>query len=132
MVTHAFIHRSVLLWFFLGCYLVGVDLSAGRVSPKCTFFSGNFAVPHSFPISVKTKVQTRALAGERKRGVWETFHRLVRGESSERLLDSPALLSCPCTEVLTITASHQVQILRIQGPFSREWRGYTGDSESVR
>ena len=28
---------------------------------------------------VKTKVQTRALAGERKRGVWETFRRLVRG-----------------------------------------------------
>ena len=29
--------------------------------------------------SVKTKVQQRALAGERRRGVLETFHRLIRG-----------------------------------------------------
>lgn len=28
---------------------------------------------------MKTKVQQRALAGERYRGVWETLHRLVRG-----------------------------------------------------
>jgi solute carrier family 25 carnitine/acylcarnitine transporter 20/29 len=29
--------------------------------------------------SVKTKVQQRALAGDRYRGVWETLHRLIRG-----------------------------------------------------
>jgi len=32
--------------------------------------------------SVKTKVQQRALAGERYRGVWETFHRLIRGSTA--------------------------------------------------
>jgi len=33
-----------------------------------------------YPLDVvKTKVQQRALAGERKRGVWETLHRLIRG-----------------------------------------------------
>ncbi|KAI0929138.1 hypothetical protein AcW1_006159 [Taiwanofungus camphoratus] len=33
-----------------------------------------------YPLDVvKTKVQQRALAGERKRGVLETFHRLIRG-----------------------------------------------------
>lgn len=30
-------------------------------------------------ISVKTKIQQRALAGDRYRSVWETVHRLVRG-----------------------------------------------------
>ena len=38
---------------------------------------------HSHPrpcISVKTKVQQRALAGEMYRGPGETLHRLIRGE----------------------------------------------------
>lgn len=37
---------------------------------------------------MKTKVQQRALAGERRRGVLETFHRLIRGE--------PRDIDCVC------------------------------------
>ncbi|TDL24834.1 mitochondrial carrier [Rickenella mellea] len=48
------------------------------------FFCGSLSGVSSwaliYPLDVvKTKVQTRALAGERKRGVFETFHRLIRG-----------------------------------------------------
>ncbi|KAL5489820.1 hypothetical protein ACEPAI_4652 [Sanghuangporus weigelae] len=46
----------------------------------CGSFSGVTSWALIYPLDVvKTKVQTRALAGERKRSVWETFHRLVRG-----------------------------------------------------
>lgn len=34
-------------------------------------------------VSVKTKVQQRALAGEKYRTTWETCQRLIRGDLSE-------------------------------------------------
>ncbi len=36
-------------------------------------------------VSVKTKVQQRAMAGEMYRGPGETFYRLIRGESRVQL-----------------------------------------------
>jgi len=50
----------------------------------CGSFSGVTSWALIYPLDVvKTKVQTRTLAGEKKRGVWETFHRLVRGPDPE-------------------------------------------------
>ncbi|KAJ7172364.1 mitochondrial carrier domain-containing protein [Mycena filopes] len=46
----------------------------------CGSVSGVTSWALIYPLDVvKTKVQQRALAGERFRGVWETLHRLVRG-----------------------------------------------------
>ncbi|KAJ7063389.1 mitochondrial carrier [Mycena amicta] len=46
----------------------------------CGSLSGVTSWALIYPLDVvKTKVQQRALAGERYRGVWETLHRLVRG-----------------------------------------------------
>jgi len=46
----------------------------------CGSFSGVTSWALIYPLDVvKTKVQQRALAGERYRGVWETLYRLVRG-----------------------------------------------------
>ncbi|TFK76304.1 hypothetical protein BDN72DRAFT_873880 [Pluteus cervinus] len=46
----------------------------------CGSFSGVTSWALIYPLDVvKTKIQQRALAGERYRGVWETFHRLIRG-----------------------------------------------------
>lgn len=47
----------------------------------------SYNLAHDTVQSVKTKVQTRALAGEQKRGVWETFHRLIRGSSFSCQID---------------------------------------------
>ncbi|KAH8116864.1 mitochondrial carrier [Phellopilus nigrolimitatus] len=57
-----------------------LPMPASIVPFFCGSFSGVTSWALIYPLDVvKTKVQTRALAGERKRGVWETFHRLVRG-----------------------------------------------------
>jgi hypothetical protein len=46
----------------------------------CGSVSGVTSWALIYPLDVvKTKVQQRALAGERYRGVWETLHRLIRG-----------------------------------------------------
>jgi len=46
----------------------------------CGSLSGVTSWALIYPLDVvKTKVQQRALAGDRYRGVWETLHRLVRG-----------------------------------------------------
>jgi solute carrier family 25 carnitine/acylcarnitine transporter 20/29 len=57
-------------------HILGTDLSIGRVSVT-------FLIPYIYIFtnlsSVKTKVQQRALAGEKYRTTWETLHRLIRG-----------------------------------------------------
>jgi len=46
----------------------------------CGSFAGVTSWALIYPLDVvKTKIQQRALAGERYRGVWETFYRLIRG-----------------------------------------------------
>ncbi|KAI5121669.1 hypothetical protein M0805_002745 [Coniferiporia weirii] len=57
-----------------------LPLPASIVPFFCGSLSGVTSWAIIYPLDVvKTKVQTRALAGEKKRGIWETFHRLVRG-----------------------------------------------------
>ncbi|PAV24001.1 mitochondrial carrier [Pyrrhoderma noxium] len=57
-----------------------LPIPASIVPFFCGSFSGVTSWALIYPLDVvKTKVQTRALAGERKRGIWETFYRLIRG-----------------------------------------------------
>ncbi|KAJ6496973.1 mitochondrial carrier [Mycena vitilis] len=59
----------------------------------CGSLSGVTSWALIYPLDVvKTKVQQRALAGERYRGVWETLHRLVRGPDSNA--PKPFLAGC--------------------------------------
>jgi len=61
-----------------------MPLPASIVPFFCGSFSGVTSWALIYPLDVvKTKVQTRALAGERKRGIFETFHRLIRGPDPE-------------------------------------------------
>ncbi|EJD02463.1 mitochondrial carrier [Fomitiporia mediterranea MF3/22] len=57
-----------------------LPMPASIVPFFCGSFSGVTSWALIYPLDVvKTKVQTRALAGERKRGIGETFYRLLRG-----------------------------------------------------
>ncbi|KAJ7046906.1 mitochondrial carrier domain-containing protein [Mycena alexandri] len=59
----------------------------------CGSVSGVTSWALIYPLDVvKTKVQQRALAGERFRGVWETLHRLVRGP--DPAAPKPILAGC--------------------------------------
>jgi len=59
----------------------------------CGSLSGVTSWALIYPLDVvKTKVQQRALAGERYRGVWETLHRLVRGP--DPTAPKPILAGC--------------------------------------
>ncbi|KAJ7709795.1 mitochondrial carrier domain-containing protein [Mycena rosella] len=59
----------------------------------CGSLSGVTSWALIYPLDVvKTKVQQRALAGERYRGVWETLHRLVRGP--DPAAPKPLLAGC--------------------------------------
>jgi len=61
--------------------LLGPNLPIGRVSIFNLLSS--FAITNIF--SIKTKVQQRALAGEKYRTTWETLHRLIRGKFGKAL-----------------------------------------------
>ncbi|KAJ7581235.1 hypothetical protein C8J56DRAFT_1057231 [Mycena floridula] len=57
-----------------------LPIPASLVPFVCGSFAGVTSWALIYPLDVvKTKVQQRALAGERFRGVFETFHRLIRG-----------------------------------------------------
>jgi len=57
-----------------------LPIHASLVPFVCGSLSGVTSWALIYPVDVvKTKVQQRALAGDRYRGVWETFYRLVRG-----------------------------------------------------
>lgn len=57
-----------------------LPIPASVVPFVCGSFSGVTSWALIYPLDVvKTKVQQRALAGEKYRGVWETFYRLLRG-----------------------------------------------------
>ncbi|KAJ7449920.1 mitochondrial carrier domain-containing protein [Mycena latifolia] len=59
----------------------------------CGSLSGVTSWALIYPLDVvKTKVQQRALAGERYRGVWETLHRLIRGP--DPAAPKPLLAGC--------------------------------------
>lgn len=59
----------------------------------CGSLSGVTSWALIYPLDVvKTKVQQRALAGERGRGVWETLHRLIRGP--DPAAPKPLLAGC--------------------------------------
>ncbi|KAJ6597002.1 mitochondrial carrier [Mycena vulgaris] len=59
----------------------------------CGSLSGVTSWALIYPLDVvKTKVQQRALAGERYRGVWETLHRLIRGP--DPAVPKPLLAGC--------------------------------------
>jgi len=61
-----------------------LPLPASIVPFFCGSFSGVTSWALIYPLDVvKTKVQTRALAGEPKRGILETFRRLIRGPDAE-------------------------------------------------
>ncbi|THU87261.1 mitochondrial carrier [Dendrothele bispora CBS 962.96] len=57
-----------------------LPINASFVPFLCGSLSGVTSWALIYPLDVvKTKVQQRALAGERYRGVWETLYRLIRG-----------------------------------------------------
>jgi solute carrier family 25 carnitine/acylcarnitine transporter 20/29 len=58
----------------------------------CGSLSGVTSWALIYPLDVvKTKVQQRALAGERYRGAWETLYRLIRGDQCTRTYASSIL-----------------------------------------
>lgn len=86
MASNSCFARSIRVWIFIRGHILGIDLSNGRVRypqppPRPRTDHGDVChlmTCHAF--RVKTKVQQRALAGERYRGVVETLTRLIRGE----------------------------------------------------
>ncbi|KAJ6623541.1 mitochondrial carrier domain-containing protein [Mycena sp. CBHHK59/15] len=70
-----------------------LPIHASLVPFVCGSVSGVTSWALIYPLDVvKTKVQQRALAGERYRGVWETLHRLVRGP--DPAAPKPILAGC--------------------------------------
>ncbi|KAJ3934468.1 MAG: hypothetical protein NXY57DRAFT_890064 [Lentinula lateritia] len=63
----------------------GIPIPVSLAPFVCGSFAGVTSWALIYPLDVvKTKVQQRALAGERYRGPFETFHRLIRGPDPDK------------------------------------------------
>jgi len=106
MASDSCFTRSFHVWIFIGGHILGIDLSNGRVrcpQPPLHARADHGSVCHLMTchaFRVKTKVQQRALAGEKYRGVIETLTRLIRGE-----FIVPPLMTTPLRVFLSIPST---------------------------